>query len=291
MDYLKYPDNFMELVEPKSSFENSKAVILPVSYEKTTTFNQGTKKGPDSIIENSAGIMWYDDEIGQNICDVGICTLRKLRLEDRPEVMMDSIYRAVKGLIENNKFPVVVGGEHSITQGCVKAAAEETDLSVLQIDAHTDLADEWDGTRFSHACVGRRCFEITKKIVPVGIRSLEKEEAEFAEKNNIRIFYAREIADNDDWFDDAISDLSKNVYITLDLDGLDPSFMPSVGNPEPGGLQYYQTLRFLRKVFEERNVVGLDVVELCPDESESSSDFTAAKIIYKMIGYKFCLKK
>lgn len=291
MDCIRYPGNFLSLPEHLSNFEGSRVAILPVPYEKTTTFNHGTENAPKSIIENSAGVMWYDDEIGKNISDAGICTLEELKIENEPELMINAIYNKVKEIISNNKFPVIIGGEHSITQGCVKAAAEEYEnLSVLQIDAHTDLADEWDGTKYSHACAGRRCFEITKKIVPVGIRCLEKEEADFAHKNNIKIFYARDIADNDDWHEDALLQLSQNVYITLDLDGLDPSFMPSVGNPEPGGLQYYPALRFLRKIFERKNVVGFDVVELCPDEKEVSSDFTAAKIIYKMIGYKFCKK-
>jgi len=291
MNYIKYPINFLSLPEPLSNFKDSRVTILPVPYEMTTTFNQGTKKGPKAIIENSAGIMWYDDEIGKNISDVGICTLEELKAENEPESMINAIYRKVKEIIKNNKFPVIIGGEHTITQGCVKAAAEEyKNLSVLQVDAHTDLADEWDDTKYSHACAGKRCFEITKKIVPVGIRCLEKEEAEFAEKNSIKIFYARDIVDNDEWHDDAIAGLSDNVYITIDLDGFDPSIMPSVGNPEPGGLQYYPTLKFLKRVFNEKNVVGFDVVELCPDEKEVSSDFTAAKIIYKLIGYKFCQK-
>ena len=291
MEYIGYPDNFFSLPEPLSNFKDSRVAIMPVPYEKTTTFNHGTKNGPKAIIENSAGVMWYDDEICQNICDVGICTLEELKTENEPEAMMSSIYRRVKEIIGNNKFPVIIGGEHSITQGCVKAFSEKYgNLSVLQIDAHTDLADEWDGTKYSHACAGRRCFEITKSLVPVGIRCLEKEEVDFANKNNIKIFYARDIVDNDKWHEDAIARLSDNVYITIDLDGFDPSIMPSVGNPEPGGLQYYPTLKFLKKVCNERNVVGFDVVELCPDEKEVSSDFTAAKIIYKMIGYKFYQK-
>lgn len=288
MKYKKYPNNFLELVDPLSNFESSKVVILPVPYEKTTTFNKGTEKGPSSIIENSAAIMRYDEELNGNICNIGICTLENLEGSGNSESLIDSVFHKVKKILENKKFPIILGGEHSITQGCVKAVVEKHEnLSVLQIDAHTDLADIWDNTKYSHACVGRRCFEITKSVVPVGIRSLEKEEVDFAKENNISIFYAKDIVENDDWFDDAIDCLKNNVYITLDLDGLDPSFMPSVGNPEPGGLKYYPTLRFLRQVCEKRNVVGFDVVELCPKENDASSDFTAAKIVYKLIGYVF----
>jgi len=288
MDYKKFPDNFLKLADALSSYENSKAVIIPIPYEKTTTFMQGTKKGPDSIIKNSAELHLYDDELERNTCEVGVCTLNSLEIENNPEVMIDSIYKKVKVVLDDNKFPIALGGEHSITQGCVKACSEKFEnLSVLHIDAHLDLADEWEGSKYNHACVGKRCFDITKNFIPIGIRSVSKEEAEFAKENKIKIFWAKDIDDSNERFSEVIGSLSENVYITLDLDGLDPSFMPSVGNPEPGGLKYYQLLSFLRKVCKEKNTVGFDVVELCPNEKEVSSDFTAAKIIYKMIGYAF----
>jgi|TARA_Y100000031_G_C8206663_1_gene378967 agmatinase len=292
MDYKNYPGNFLELTDPQSNFEGSKAVIIPIPYEKTTTFMRGTQKGPAAIIENSVGMQLYDEELSKNICEVGICTLNPLESKNDPEEMVHDIYKATKIVLEKNKLPIALGGEHTITQGCVKAAAEKFDnLSVLQIDAHTDLVDEWEGSKYNHACVGKRCFDITKKMVLVGIRSVSLEEVEFAEENQIKLFWAKDMHDNDGWQEDAISRLSENVYITVDLDGLDPSFVPSVGNPEPGGLGYYQTLKFLRKVCKEKNVVGFDVVELCPNEKEVSSDLTAVKIIYKLIGYVFENKK
>ena len=249
-----------------------------------------TAKGPQAILDASINMELYDEELDKNICDVGICTLNELKIEEKPELMVDVVSENVKKLISDNKFPVIIGGEHSITVGCVKAFSSYDDFSVLQLDAHTDLREEYDGTKFSHACVMRRTKELCKNIVPVGIRSLCEEEADFIKNNNMKIFWAKDIYDSDKWFNDAVSKLSKNVYITLDLDVFDPSIMPSTGTPEPGGLLYYQLLKFLRKVFEERNVVGFDVVELCPNENNKSSDFTAAKIIYKMIGYK-CDKK
>jgi agmatinase len=205
--------------------------------------------------------------------------------------MVNIVSENVKNLISDKKFPVVIGGEHSITPGCVKAFSQSyDDFSILQLDAHTDLREEYGKTKFSHACAMRRCLDICKNIVQVGVRSLCSEEADFIKKNKLKILWAKDTFGNDAWFDDAISRLSKNVYITLDLDVFDPSILPSSGTPEPGGLYYYQMLKFLRRVFENKNVVGFDVVELCPNEKDVSSDFTASKILYKMIGYKFAQK-
>ncbi|MBS3102388.1 agmatinase [Candidatus Woesearchaeota archaeon] len=288
MEYKRYPNNFLELNDSLSGYKESKVVIIPVPYEKTTTFVRGTKKGPQAMIEASMAIQFYDEELQKDACNVGICTLYSLKAKEKPQLMIDSIYKEVKSRVEDNKFPIILGGEHSITQGCVKAFAEKYgNITVLQLDAHTDLAEEWNGSRFNHACAAKRCFDITKRIVQVGVRSAPIEEVEFAKKNGIGIFWAKDIAENEKWHDKAISRLSQNVYITIDLDGFDPSFMPSVGNPEPGGLQYYPTLRFLKKVCRQRKVVGFDVVELCPNKNNISPDFTAAKLIYKMIGYIF----
>jgi agmatinase len=261
-------------------------VILPVPYEKTTSYLKGTKKGPDAVIRASMQIESYDDELG-NVFEAGICTLNPLEISAGPELMVREIAGAVKKLLDDGKFIAVLGGEHSITSGVVGAFKEKfKDISVLQIDAHADLREEYQGSRHSHACAMRRVLDICP-VVPVGIRSISSEEAEFAGKSKFRIFWAKDIVGNDAWVDDAISLLSKNVYITLDLDGLDPSIMPSVGTPEPGGIGYYETLKFLRKVFRERNVVGFDIVELCPSKGNINPDVAAARILYKMIGYKF----
>tara|TARA_B100000315_G_scaffold260216_1_gene320085 strand:- start:30232 stop:30942 length:711 start_codon:yes stop_codon:yes gene_type:complete len=230
----------------------------------------------------------YDEELDEDISKSGICTLNELRIDEKPEQMIEIAKENVKKLIDDKKFPIIVGGEHSITVGCVKAFAESyDDFSVLQLDAHADLREEYEGTKYSHACPMKRVLEITKNLVQVGIRSLSPEEADFVNQNNLEIFWAKDIYDNSDWFDKAISKLSENVYITLDLDVFDPSILPSTGTPEPGGLYYYQILKFLRKVFQGKNVVGFDIVELCPNENNKSPDFTAAKVLYKMIGYKF----
>ncbi|MBW2976732.1 agmatinase [Candidatus Woesearchaeota archaeon] len=288
MNYAQFPKNFGEIEDELSNYENSKVVILPVPYEKTTTYVKGTAKGPAAILEASRNMELYDEELDRNIYHVGICTLNELNIQEKPELMVDIVNEGVRRLISENKFPVIIGGEHSITPGCVKAFAEShEDFSVLQLDAHADLREEYDGTKFSHACATKRCLDICKNIVQVGIRSLDYEEAVFAKKNKQEIFWAKDILGNDDWMPRAVSKLSKNVYITLDLDVLDHSIMPSVGTPEPGGMGYYQLLKFLKQVFEKRNVIGFDIVELCPNDKHIGSDFTAARILYKMIGYKF----
>jgi len=288
MNYIKFPNNFAELEDNMSNYETSKTIILPIPYEKTTTYIKGTAKGPQAILEASRNMEIYDEELEKNISDVGICTLNPLIIDENPQDMVNIVYENVKKLINDKKFVVVVGGEHSITPSCVKAFSESNnDISVLQLDAHTDLREEYDGTKYSHACAMKRSMEFTKNIVPVGIRSLCDEEANFIKNNNLKIFWAKDIHDNEEWIHETVSKLSNDVYITLDLDVLDPSIMPSVGTPEPGGLYYYQLLKLLKKVFTEKNIVGFDVVELCPNEDNKSPDFTAVKIIYKMIGYKF----
>ena len=288
MNYIKFPDNFAELEDEISNYETSKAVILPVPYEKTTTYIKGTEKGPQAIINSSRYMESYDEELEVDISKVGICTLNPLIIDKNPEDMINLVGKNVKNLLYDNKFPIIFGGEHTITAGCVKGFSEKfKNLSILQLDAHSDLRNEYDNTKFSHACALRRAREFCKDIIPVGIRSLDEEESKIILENNIKVFWAKDIYDNDGWMDEVIEKLSENVFITFDLDVLDSSIMPSTGTPEPGGLGYYQTLKFLRKVFEKKNVVGFDVMELCPNENNVAPDFTAAKIIYKLIGYKF----
>ena len=286
MEQAKYPNNFGELPDGNSGYENSKVVILPFPYEKTTCYGKGTEKGPKAIIKASSEMELYDEENG-NAYECGICTLKDLKIDKNPEQMVEIAFSHAKALLKDNKFIVTLGGEHSITSPIVKAFKEKySDLGVLQIDAHADLREEFEGSKHSHACVMRRTIEICP-VVQVGIRSLSGEEADFIKQRKLKIFWAKDIVGNDKWVDEAVKMLPKNVYITIDLDAFDPSIMPAVGTPEPGGLGYYQVLRFLKKVFKEKNVVGCDVVELLPTESSAASDFTAAKLVYKLIGYKF----
>jgi len=291
---MTVPNNFCGLVKDFSSYENSKAVILPVPYDKTRTWCIGEEwkktdasKGPAAIIDASRNMELYDIELDKNIAEkLGIHTLDELKAKEYPKDMVKSVFNSVKKIIKDNKFPVVLGGEHSISLGAVKALKEKyNDLSCLQIDAHADLRDSYEGSKYSHACVMSRVRELCNNVVQVGIRSMSDEEADLINDKNIKIFFAKDIFNNDDWFDTAISMLSSNVYVTFDLDGLDISVMPSTGTPEPGGLLYYQVLRFLKKVCEKKNIVGFDIVELAPIKGTIAPDFLAAKLVYKLIGY------
>ena len=227
MNYVKEPDNYAEIPNNHSNYTDSKVAILPFPYEKTTCYVKGSEKGPDAIIRASAEMELFDEECG-NIFEIGICTLNPLEVNDEPESMNGIIYKNIKNLLKDDKFVVILGGEHSITSGIVRAFKEKyNELSVLQIDAHADLREDFEGNKHSHACAMKRTREICP-VVQVGIRSLSFEESELIKEKNLKIFWAKDIVDNDKWFDEAISMLSKNVYITFDLDGLDPSIMPSV---------------------------------------------------------------
>ncbi len=272
------------------AYEKSKVVIVGVPYDGTATFQSGARKGPDSILSVSPNLEHYDRELG-NIFDIGIFTAGIVDIEDvhvNPEGVIKRVYDVSKSYISDNKFLVTIGGEHSVTQGAVRAYKEKYDkLSVLQLDAHHDLMEENGGSRYSHACVAKRIIDIGCSITQFGVRVTSEEEHEYIKKHNqgLNIFYAKDIYDNDNWYEEAIDSLSDNVYITLDLDGLDPSIMPSTGTPVPGGLDWYGTLNFLRKVYEKRNVVGLDIMELKPIPGNEAPDFLAADLIYKNIGF------
>ncbi len=291
MKCLRRPNNFFDLDKKASSFNSSRAIILPVPFERTTTGIKGTKNGPKYMQLASRSVMHYDEELGTNPCDTGIGTLPAIGTNTTTDTIFSNITDVTSQILDLKKLPIIIGGEHSISAASVLACKKKyAGLSVLQIDAHCDLLDVYDGTKKSHACAGRRMHELTGNVVPVGIRSIFAEEALFIKKNKIPVFFAKDISQNDDWHQKTLSKLSDKVYITLDLDGLDPSLIPHVGNPEPGGLLYYPFLRFIAQVFQEKEVVGFDIVELSPKKNDVSyvSDFAAAKILYKMIGYKFC---
>jgi len=285
------PNNFGGFEERLSDYERSRVVIFPVPYDGTLSYRAGSRNGPSAIISASRALEFYDIELNASPYEIGIHTTCELEpIMSSPEDMIDEIERVSRKFIRDNKFLIMLGGEHSISTGVLRNLKKKYKrLSVLQIDAHSDLRDTYEGTKYNHACVMRRIRELCP-AVQVGIRSMCEEEAIFIRQKNIRIFYAEEIRGRTDYIDDVLKGLTEDVYITIDLDGLDPSIMPAVGTPEPGGLLWYDTLNLLRKVFESRNVVGADVVELSPLPPDVSSDFLAAKLIYKLIGYKFFLR-
>jgi agmatinase len=283
-------DGFASPDIAQSDYESSKVVLVPIPYDATTSWKTGTREGPGSIISASSALELFDEELLYSPADVGIATLEPLEPDVRgPEWMVKSIEDFCKAPVGDSKFVIGIGGEHTISLGCLAAqvAFHGSQVSVLQIDAHADLRDSYLGSKYCHACVMRRVFEKKLNMVQVGIRSFSKEEYDFMQKNGIKPIGMNEIRSSASWIDDLIERLSSKVYITLDLDGLDPSVCPGVGTPEPGGLDWYELTGLLRNVFEKRDVIGCDVVECLPLSGQYSTEFLAAKLIYKLIGYAF----
>lgn len=279
--------NFGDLPEEFSSFKLSKVLILPLAYEKTASYLKGTKEGPRAIIEASQYMELYDEELDTETYKIGIHPLPQITSEEAPQIMIEKIATKVSQLCRNNKFILSLGGEHSITIGIVKGLKDFYDnLSVLLLDAHADLRNEYEGEKFSHACVARRLNEMLP-ITIVGVRSLSAEEAEYIKSHPLNIFFAMKMLKREDWQEEIISTLSENVYLSIDLDVFDPSNMPAVGSPEPGGLGWYEILNFVRVLCRQRNIISSDIVELSPHQGVVSSDFAAAKLAYKLLGYIF----
>ncbi|BDX39307.1 agmatinase [Tenuifilaceae bacterium CYCD] len=277
--------NYGDLPKPFTERNTSKVAILPVPYDGTSTWVKGADKGPKALLDASANMEVYDIETDTEVYKVGIYTDKPVSESKSPEKMVEAVYSRTKGLLDEGKFVVIIGGEHSVSIGTIQAHAEKfKNMSVIQIDAHTDLRESYEGSKNNHACIMARAKEICP-IVQVGIRSMD-----IGEKPNVdssRVFWAHNIVGNEDWMDKAIDLLTDNVYLTIDLDGFDPSIVPSTGTPEPGGLQWYPTLKFLRKLIERKNLVGFDIVELCPNSSDKASDFLASKLLYKILTYKY----
>jgi agmatinase len=266
-------------------YAGSGIIIIPVPYDATSTWMKGSDKGPDAIMEASVNLEFYDVETGTEVHKKGIHTIDPILEKSSPEALVNAVYEKVIFLISEKKFPVVVGGNHTVSIGSIKAfSGKLNNLSVLQLDAHSDLRQEYEGSRFNHACAMARAREYAP-LVQVGIRSMSAEELAFTDHE--RIFYSHDLYYDKKLYRSAIDKLSENVYITIDLDVFDPSLMPSTGTPEPGGPGYFEIMHFLRDVARERNVVGFDVVELCPSPANKFPDFVAAKVIYQLLSYIF----
>jgi agmatinase len=282
------PLAFCGTVPEAASYEDAQAVILPIPLESTTTYIGGTKHGPREILVASSHMELWDEEMNADIHAVGIYTLPEMELPfDDMGDMMAEIRRVVAEIVDRDKFPVVLGGEHSITSPVVGAlAAKHPGLSVLQIDAHADLRETYMGTRFNHACAMRRVLEYAR-CTQVGIRSLSSEEAKAAPTLATDIFFDVNMRNDKNWIEQVVGSLGETVYITIDCDGMDPAIMPAVGTPEPGGLSWYEILALLRNVISNRHVVGCDLVELCPIPGIVAPNFLCAKLIYKILTYQF----
>ena len=283
------PFTFLGIDPEEYPYEACPVAILPIPYEATTSFMAGTRDGPREILNASRFIELYDEELSCETSKIGIFTLPDVEtVASSPSDMVEEIYRAAKAVLADDKFLVSLGGEHTITPPLVRAFAERhPGLSVLQIDAHGDLRDSYMGSRYSHACAMRRVLDEGVNGVQVGIRSMCAEEIEALPSLKTRVFYAYATRSNPDWQKQVVDALGETVYVTIDLDGLDPSIMPAVGTPEPGGLSWYETLDLLRDVCAARRVVGFDVNELAPIPGFGSPNFVAAKLVYKLVGYAF----
>jgi agmatinase len=271
-----------------SSWEKSRIVILPVPYDMTTSYKPGTSSGPKAIIDASRYMETYDDETGKEIYKLGIYTGEEIKpANPKPEEVIKIIEKETSRILKAGKFPVILGGEHSITLGVVRALKKRfKDFCVLQIDAHRDLRDTFQGSRYSHACIAKRIIEITS-LTQVGIRSLSKDESAKVYKN-LKTFFMKDILKDKNWIRDVIASLdSEKVYVTIDMDAFDPSIMPSVGTPEPGGMGWYETLELLKGLAEKKDVLGFDAVELAPMPANISPDFLTAKLVYKFLNYIF----
>ncbi len=280
------PRVFAGLASPYSDVRTGRVVILPVPYDSTTEWRSGTRHGPQAIIDASQYLELYDLELDREVYKVGIHTLPQVEpIMSSPGDMIDRVYQVTKELIAEGKFVVMLGGEHSLSLGVVRAWGEAyPELSVLQLDAHADLRDKYLGSRYSQACVMRRISELCP-ITQVGVRSLSWEEKQFLVQSKMSPFYMPNLESNTASMEQIVSSLSKDVYVTIDVDVFDPSIMPAVGTPEPGGMQWQEILNLLRLVALRKHIVGFDLMEFCPQEGPSSCAFILAKLVYKFIGY------
>lgn len=285
------PNNFLGIEPSLSKYASARIAVLPIPYEATTSYGKGTRRGPAAIIKASQTVEFYDEELDrESVQSIGIATLKPIVFgRKKGSAAMELIRKAVGRIIDDGKFPVGLGGEHTITSPIVRAFHDRLgdDFSVLQIDAHSDLRDTYEGSPWSHACVMRRIYEFNRNIVQVGIRAQCTEERELIVRERIHTFYAKDIHRDPAWSGRALDHLKQKVFVTIDCDGFDPSIIPSTGTPEPGGLMWYETIDFLRRVFREREVIGFDIVELAPLRGLHHSDFTLAKLAYKLMGYRF----
>jgi len=279
------PNNFGGLPAQYSSLKNSQIVVLPVPFDKTSSWMKGSDKGPRAIINASRNMELYDIETDSEIYKRGIFTAKPVVAPNSP-AMVESVHRKVAEFLRDKKFTVLLGGEHMVSLGTIQAHAEFfKDISILHLDAHSDMRDSYEGDIYSHASIMARVKETTGRIVAVGIRSTDSSELKNINKKNT--FTASAVHHKKNWIGQVVKKLSRNVYISIDLDVFDASVMPSTGTPEPGGLGWYDVIDLLEQVTTQKNVVGFDVVELCPSKHNPAPDFLAAKLIYKLLSMKF----
>lgn len=279
------PLSFGDFSDDYKSYSGAAIALLPVPYDKTSTYHKGADRGPEAILRASHALENFDIETQSEIYLRGIATLEPVLVDETPDILAKAVQTRVAHLLADGKFPVLLGGEHSVSVGGAAAAKQHyPNLSVLQLDAHLDTRDSYHGSKYNHACVMARIREFCP-IYQVGIRSMDAEELSTLDRS--RILFAHELAQQTttDWQSRVVDSLSEDVWVTIDLDCFDPSIMPSTGTPEPGGLNWYQVCGLLRLLAQRRRVVGFDVVELLPRDSNPAPDFTAAKLVYQFLSY------
>ncbi|MCH8853568.1 MAG: agmatinase [Planctomycetes bacterium] len=281
------PDRFLGLEDNESEYERSRFAVLPIPYDATASFLTGTRHGPRAIITASQQVETYDEELRGEFIASGIATLDPITPNTKgPEAMHHDIFEAANKIVTDDKFLLALGGEHSISSALVRAVKSKyDDLSVLQIDAHADLRESYQGSKYSHASVMRRIHDMGVPFVAVGIRSYSREEASYLEKERLRPVTASDCRASGDWIDHAVDRLTEHVYVTLDIDAFDPAFAPGTGTPEPGGLDWHQVTALLRAVAERKNIVAADIVEVIPVPGQVITEFLAARLAYKIISY------
>src|SRR5215203_414161 len=285
------PFNFGGIDEPEySGLEQSRIVVWPVSYEGTVSYGTGTGAGAMAIVEASRNMELYEEETDAEVYKLGIHTLEEFTPRETPDEMMSDLYDYTKDLLKSDKFVCMLGGEHSVSAPVIKAHAEKFhNMSVLQIDAHADLRDSYDGTPHSHASIMARVVkDLRVPSVQVGIRSISADEAHALNSGlPTKIFWAKDIVGKTNWIENAVDSLTENVYLTIDIDGLDPSLVPTTGTPEPGGLGWYETLALIRTLAKKRRVIGMDLVEFSKTDNSDAPAFLCSKLVYKSLSYIF----
>ena len=279
-------DNFLDLDGEHCAYDDARFAILPIPYDGAASYMRGARNGPAAIIAASHHVEWFDEELGVECHGRGIATLDAVNGDRASHAVLEEVFTAAERVVGDGKFLLGLGGDHSVSSALIRAVmTKHKKLSILQLDAHCDLRDSYDGSPHSHACVMRRAVEMGADITPVGIRSVDLAERDFMINAGITPITARACHTNTTWIDDALAGLGEMVYVTLDIDAFDPAYAPGTGTPEPGGLDWYQVTALLRRVARERNIIAADVVEVMPIPGQVVTEFLAAKLAYKMIAY------
>lgn len=272
-----------------AKFANAEILLQSIPYDGTSTWGKGADEAFNAFLEASENMELYDIETCSEVYKKGVHLMPELKNEKSPEEQFKKVYKLTKELLKTNKYLTFLGGEHSTSIGIIQAFSEKyDDLTVLQLDAHTDLREVYMGSRYNHACAMHDASKYTN-LIQVGIRSMDVSELQYL--NKAKCYYAQNIIENNTWIDLSIEQMSDNVYLTIDLDVFDPGIFPSTGTPEPGGLDWYTLLNYLKKVYKKRNVVGFDIVEFAPIKNFRAPDFLVAKLYYKLLSYKYYSQK